>query len=106
MPLRLWFESTQDNPAVRRTCPGSCGRSTTRESDSAKPTMPSDTWAAMATLANWQLELEDPAAVAEPRNEIDGVAWLSPTDASDRLSYDRDRAVLRAVVDDGKTAPR
>jgi 8-oxo-dGTP pyrophosphatase MutT (NUDIX family) len=54
----------------------------------------------------WLLEPEDPAATAEARNEIDGVEWLSPQEARRRLSYDRDREVLRAAVDDGKTATR
>jgi 8-oxo-dGTP pyrophosphatase MutT (NUDIX family) len=54
----------------------------------------------------WVLEPEDLSAVAGPRNEVDGVEWLSPSDAWERLSYDRDREVLRDLVDDDKTARR
>jgi 8-oxo-dGTP diphosphatase len=32
-----------------------------------------------------------------PTAEVDEVAWLSPGEAARRLSYERDRAVLRAV---------
>jgi 8-oxo-dGTP pyrophosphatase MutT (NUDIX family) len=35
---------------------------------------------------------------AEPRNEIDDVAWLSLGDAERKLSYDRDRVVLAALA--------
>ena len=33
----------------------------------------------------------------EPTHEVDEIAWLSAADAADRLSYERDRAVLRSV---------
>jgi 8-oxo-dGTP pyrophosphatase MutT (NUDIX family) len=36
---------------------------------------------------------------AEPRHEVDGLAWLTPEDAAHRLSYDRDRVVLRSLVE-------
>ena len=35
---------------------------------------------------------------AEPRNEIDDVAWLSLGDAERKLTYDRDRVVLGALT--------
>jgi 8-oxo-dGTP diphosphatase len=54
----------------------------------------------------WLLEPEDPTSTPEARNEVDGVAWLSLPEAWRRLSYERDREVLRDVVDDGKTAER
>jgi len=38
-------------------------------------------------------------ANAEPRNEVDGLAWLTPDEAGQRLSYDRDRVVLRSLVE-------
>ena len=33
----------------------------------------------------------------EPTAEVDEIAWLSPEDAAERLTYDRDRPVLRSV---------
>jgi 8-oxo-dGTP pyrophosphatase MutT (NUDIX family) len=35
---------------------------------------------------------------AEPRDEIDDVAWLPLTEAERKLSYDRDRVVLEALA--------
>jgi 8-oxo-dGTP diphosphatase len=32
-----------------------------------------------------------------PTAEVDEIEWLSPADAAERLSYERDRDVLRAV---------
>jgi 8-oxo-dGTP pyrophosphatase MutT (NUDIX family) len=32
----------------------------------------------------------------EPTAEVDEIAWLDPGEAADRLSYDRDREVLRS----------
>jgi len=46
----------------------------------------------------WVLEPEDPDA-ARPQHEIDDLAWLAPALAAERLSYDRDLAVLRAFVE-------
>jgi 8-oxo-dGTP diphosphatase len=54
----------------------------------------------------WLLELEDPTAEPQADNEIDEVAWVPISDAATRLSYDRDREVLRAVIADGKTRAR
>ncbi|MDX6411570.1 MAG: 8-oxo-dGTP diphosphatase [Gaiellaceae bacterium] len=45
----------------------------------------------------WALEAQE--ADARPQNEVDAVEWLSPDDAAVRLSYDRDRAVLRSLLD-------
>ncbi|MDX1691743.1 MAG: polyphosphate kinase 1 [Acidimicrobiia bacterium] len=36
-----------------------------------------------------------------PNEEVDEVRWLTPTDALDLLSYDRDRALLRSVTEGG-----
>jgi 8-oxo-dGTP diphosphatase len=33
----------------------------------------------------------------EPTHEVDEIAWLSPEDAETRLSYQRDRTLLRAL---------
>jgi 8-oxo-dGTP diphosphatase len=44
----------------------------------------------------WWLDVEAGEAVAS--NEVDEVAWLPVGEAIDRISYERDRAVLRAVV--------
>ena len=35
---------------------------------------------------------------AEPRNEIDDIAWLPLSEAERKLSYDRDRVVLEALA--------
>ena len=35
----------------------------------------------------------------EPGEEVDEVAWLTPTAAAQRLTYGRDREVLRSLVD-------
>jgi 8-oxo-dGTP pyrophosphatase MutT (NUDIX family) len=37
------------------------------------------------------------AGEAAPRNEVDEVEWLSPDKAAERLTYDRDRDVLRSL---------
>ena len=43
----------------------------------------------------WLMELaEDPPAFA-PNDEVDEVRWVSPADALELLSYERDRALLR-----------
>jgi 8-oxo-dGTP diphosphatase len=36
--------------------------------------------------------------VLRPQNEVDAAEWLAVADARDRLSYERDRSVLEAVV--------
>ena len=54
----------------------------------------------------WEMESEERDAVAVAQNEIDVVVWLSPAEAADRLTYDRDRTVLMALVGDDKNAPR
>ena len=33
----------------------------------------------------------------ESTDEVDEIAWLSPTDAAERLTYDRDRELLRSA---------
>jgi 8-oxo-dGTP diphosphatase len=33
----------------------------------------------------------------EPTDEVDEIAWLSPEEAAERLSYNRDREVLKAL---------
>ena len=43
----------------------------------------------------WSMIPED--GEFEPTAEVDEIAWLSPADAADRLTYDRDRMLLRAV---------
>ena len=42
--------------------------------------------------------LADCDGEARPRNEIDEVAWFRPGDAANRLTYDRDREVLRGAL--------
>jgi 8-oxo-dGTP pyrophosphatase MutT (NUDIX family) len=46
----------------------------------------------------WIVEPEDPEA-ARPQHEIDELAWLSPSDAAGRLTYERDLDVLRAFLE-------
>jgi 8-oxo-dGTP diphosphatase len=36
----------------------------------------------------------------EPGDEVDRVAWLTPRAAADRLTYDRDREVLRSLTEE------
>ena len=43
----------------------------------------------------WLMQPED--GEFEPTAEVDEIAWLSPADAADRLTYDRDRMLLRSV---------
>jgi 8-oxo-dGTP pyrophosphatase MutT (NUDIX family) len=45
----------------------------------------------------WALEVTQEDAT--PQNEIDEIAWLSAEDATARLSYDRDRAVLQSFLE-------
>jgi 8-oxo-dGTP pyrophosphatase MutT (NUDIX family) len=35
---------------------------------------------------------------ARPQNEVDALAWLTPGDAAERLTYPRDREVLRSFL--------
>ena len=45
----------------------------------------------------WLMEVEsDPGF--EPNDEVDELRWLSPSDASDLLTYDRDKGVVAAAV--------
>ncbi len=44
----------------------------------------------------WLLDVEA-GAEARPANEVDAVDWLSLDEAIERLSYERDAAVLRAI---------
>ena len=43
----------------------------------------------------WLMRPED--GRFEPTQEVDQIAWLSPKEAARRLSYDRDREVLRSL---------
>ena len=54
----------------------------------------------------WRMELEDADAVAEPRDEVDEVAWLPLAEAVDRLSHPRDAEVLRALAAGDQTRSR
>ena len=46
------------------------------------------------TVRYWAMLASGEAA---PRNEVDEVAWLSRKEAAERLSYERDRGVLRSL---------
>ena len=50
----------------------------------------------------WVLEVVGGSAQAQ--HEVDELAWLPLDEAIDRLSYDRDAEVLRALVADGQTS--
>ena len=41
----------------------------------------------------------------EPNDEVDEIRWLPVTEALDLLSYDRDRALLRAFADRAPDLP-
>jgi 8-oxo-dGTP diphosphatase len=45
----------------------------------------------------WALEAHEEDAQAQ--NEVDEVEWLSPHDAAERLTYERDRAVLQSFLE-------
>ena len=45
----------------------------------------------------WLVEPQDPDE-ARAQNEVDALAWLTPDEAAARLTYARDRDVLRAVL--------
>jgi 8-oxo-dGTP pyrophosphatase MutT (NUDIX family) len=45
----------------------------------------------------WLVEVAGDDAHAQ--NEVDDVAWLSPGEAAERLSYARDRGVLRSALE-------
>ncbi len=40
--------------------------------------------------------MDPDGGVAEPRNEVDGVRWVSLEDAAELLTYPRDRDLLTA----------
>jgi 8-oxo-dGTP pyrophosphatase MutT (NUDIX family) len=46
----------------------------------------------------WLVEPQDPDG-ARAQNEIDELAWLTPDEAGSRLTYERDRDVLRSVLE-------
>ena len=43
----------------------------------------------------WLMEVE--GGEFEPNDEVDGVRWLSPGEAADQLTYDRDRRLLERL---------
>jgi 8-oxo-dGTP diphosphatase len=45
----------------------------------------------------WLVEPRDPDA-ALPQNEVDDLVWLTPDEAGERLTYERDREVLRSAL--------
>lgn len=46
----------------------------------------------------WVMRVDDRYRPIAVLDEVDAMAWLTPVAAADRLSYDRDRAVLRAFA--------
>ena len=47
------------------------------------------------TVRYWELELS--SGSFEPNDEVDEIEWLAPDVAAERLTYSRDRAVLRSL---------
>ena len=48
----------------------------------------------------WAMEVDGPAtAPFRSNDEVDELAWLAVDKAADRLTYDRDREVLEALID-------
>jgi 8-oxo-dGTP diphosphatase len=45
----------------------------------------------------WQMSVESDPGFA-PNSEVDELRWLSPADAAELLTYDRDKEVLEAAV--------
>jgi 8-oxo-dGTP pyrophosphatase MutT (NUDIX family) len=46
----------------------------------------------------WLVEPQNPDA-ARPQNEVDALAWLTPEEAAERLTYARDRDVLNSFLE-------
>lgn len=46
----------------------------------------------------WLVEAQNPEE-ARPQNEVDELAWLTPDEAAARLTYARDRDVLRSTLE-------
>jgi 8-oxo-dGTP pyrophosphatase MutT (NUDIX family) len=46
----------------------------------------------------WLVEPENPDE-ARPQNEVDALAWLTPDEADERLTYARDRNVLSSFLE-------
>jgi 8-oxo-dGTP pyrophosphatase MutT (NUDIX family) len=51
----------------------------------------------------WVVDPKNPDE-ARPSNEVDGLAWLEPEEASKRLTYEHDRAVIRSFIEQVATA--
>jgi 8-oxo-dGTP diphosphatase len=51
----------------------------------------------------WIMDVDDGEFV--PNDEVDGVEWLSPASARDRLTYERDRSLLDLVATQGEGSP-
>lgn len=54
----------------------------------------------------WRMEPVPPEARAHPQHEVDEVAWLPVAEAIERLSYERDATVLRALLGPDQTLGR
>jgi 8-oxo-dGTP diphosphatase len=50
------------------------------------------------TVRYWAME--SCSGSFEPGDEVDQVIWLTPRAAAERLTYDRDREVLRSLTED------
>lgn len=54
----------------------------------------------------WRMEPVPADARAHPQHEVDEVAWLPVEEAIGRLTYERDAAVLEALLAPDQTLPR
>jgi 8-oxo-dGTP diphosphatase len=46
----------------------------------------------------WLMELQSAPAPFEANDEVDALRWLSPAEAVELLTYDRDKELVRAAV--------
>lgn len=54
----------------------------------------------------WRMAPAEPDTDAHPQHEVDDVAWLPVDEAVARLTYERDAAVLLALLDPDQTLSR
>ncbi len=52
---------------------------------------------AVKLVEYWEMEALD--GEFEANNEVDEIRWLSPSDAAELLSYERDRDILDAALE-------
>lgn len=83
-----------DEQAARREVEEEAGLAVELGPELASTTY-ADSKAREKTVRYWAMRPVSEEAVA--RNEVDEVEWLTPDKAANRLSYERDREVLRSL---------